>query len=214
MQAWIVGVLAMRELNTSLWEIAAKSKIEKCFEESRRAMIPDEAIQAEKVDRFAHAAVGKPVKLAIQADPRYPGWGPPGLTDGCFGGTDLGGCLGFEGPDLDATLDLGKPESIHALAAEFRQSVPVGVFLPTQVEFAVSDDGQAFHPVATVKPTVSLHEQGPLAQVFAAGNLDVKARYVRVHADSVGVIPDWHPAKGRKAWLFVDEIMVNPVKGE
>ncbi|MCP4452036.1 MAG: hypothetical protein GY809_11285, partial [Planctomycetes bacterium] len=36
-------------------------------------------------------------------------------------------------------------------------------------------------------------------------------RYVRVKALSLKVIPDWHRARGRKSWLFVDEIMVNPV---
>jgi len=25
---------------------------------------------------------------------------------------------------------------------------------------------------------------------------------------NVAVVPDWHPARGRKAWLFVDEIVV------
>ena len=39
----------------------------------------------------------------------------------------------------------------------------------------------------------------------------IEARYIRVNATSLGTIPDWHSAKGRKAWLFVDEILVNPV---
>ena len=27
---------------------------------------------------------------------------------------------------------------------------------------------------------------------------------------STGTIPEWHPAGGKKAWLFADEIVVNP----
>ena len=35
---------------------------------------------------------------------------------------------------------------------------------------------------------------------------------VRVVARNVGTIPDWHPAGGEKAWLFVDEIAVRREK--
>jgi hypothetical protein len=34
------------------------------------------------------------------------------------------------------------------------------------------------------------------------------ARYVRVRARNRGLLPDWHPAAGEYAWLFVDEIVV------
>jgi len=37
---------------------------------------------------------------------------------------------------------------------------------------------------------------------------DISARYVRFRAESVGKLPDWHPAAGNPAWLFVDEIVV------
>jgi len=209
-QSWIVGVLAMRLMNTSLWDLTAESNVEKHFHKWRRQMLPDDVLQAAEADRVSHAAMSRPVKLAGAADPRYPGTGPQGLTDGVFGGTTLGHeCLGFEGTDLDAVVDLEEPRAIVSLAAGFRQSVPVGVFLPKEVELAVSDDGKTFRTVARLKPPISPREKGPLNYRFVADRLDVRGRYVRVHATNLGVIPDWHPAKGRKAWLFADEIMVN-----
>jgi hypothetical protein len=33
-------------------------------------------------------------------------------------------------------------------------------------------------------------------------------RYIKVRAKNIGACPDWHPGSGGKAWLFVDEIMV------
>jgi hypothetical protein len=30
-----------------------------------------------------------------------------------------------------------------------------------------------------------------------------------MEAKNIGVCPDWHPGKGEKAWIFVDEIIVN-----
>ena len=35
------------------------------------------------------------------------------------------------------------------------------------------------------------------------------ARYVRVHAVSISVLPDWRRGSGRECWIFADEILVN-----
>jgi len=64
--------------------------------------------------------------------------------------------------------------------------------------------------VATVTHDVPERETGPLTRRLMAEGLKVKARFVRVHAVNIGRIPAWHHAGGIKAWLFVDEILVNP----
>ncbi|HQL71024.1 MAG TPA: hypothetical protein PLA77_09345, partial [Bacteroidales bacterium] len=40
----------------------------------------------------------------------------------------------------------------------------------------------------------------------AVGKLS--GRYVRVVAENVGVCPSWHQGRGKKAWLFCDEVVV------
>ena len=42
-QGWITAVLAMRQMETSLWDLTHESKIERHFEPLRRKMIPDDA---------------------------------------------------------------------------------------------------------------------------------------------------------------------------
>ena len=32
-------------------------------------------------------------------------------------------------------------------------------------------------------------------------------RYIKVHAKSMGTIPEWHDGAGEAAWIFVDEIV-------
>lgn len=213
MQAWIVGTLAMRASDKSLWELAAKSHIEEHFETNFATIFPRRVLEANRQKRQPHAALGKPVSLSEPADPRYPGWGPATLTDGVFGDASLHGCLGFEGRDMEARVDLGKPIQVGTLAAEFRQSPDVGVFLPAEVEFALSDDGKQYRNVATLRPDVSPKEPGPLSHTMTTDALNVRARFVRVRARNLGTIPDWHRARGRKAWLFVGELLVNPGSG-
>lgn len=211
-QGWITTVLAMRRMETSLWELTLDSKIEEHFDLLRHQMLPDDVLAATKSERVAHEAVGKTVRLATPIDPRYPGGGPAGLVDGFVGIADHTApeWLGFEGFDLVATVDLGKTTRISNLGAAFLQSTGVGIFLPGQVEFAVSDDGNTLTTVATVKPRIPEREPGPLRSMLTADKLDTQARYVRVRARNIAKIPDWHRAAGRRAWLFVDEVLVNP----
>jgi hypothetical protein len=42
-QGWITGVLGMRLLNTSLWDLTAKSEIAKHMPKLQAIMIPDSA---------------------------------------------------------------------------------------------------------------------------------------------------------------------------
>jgi len=211
-QGWITSVLAMRRMETSLWDLTQGSTIEKHFDPLRRQMLPDDVLAAPESDRMQHEAVGKTVKLATPIDPRYPGGGPAGLVDGFQGIADHTApeWLGLEGLDLVATIDLGKPTDISKLGAAFLQSTGVGVFLPRRVEFAVSGDGNTFKTLATVSPKIPEREPGPLRAVLIADQLDTQTRYVRVHAENIGQVPDWHRAAGRRAWLFVDELLLNP----
>jgi len=167
------------------------------------------AIFALKLAR--HAARNRPVALATPASPNYPGTGSTELVDGIIGDeSDLkNDWLGFEGDDLIATMDLGEAMPIHELGLSSCQVAASGVFLPAMVEFLVSSDGKTFQSVATIKHAIPVKE--PTKHLTLTTKIDpVVARYLRVHAKSLGTIPDWHPARGRKAWLFVDELLVNP----
>ena len=210
-QAWIPTVLAMRELNVNLWELSKNSRVVRHWETTRKRMLPDAALVDLSSMRVVHAALGKPVTLTTPPDARYFGGGAAGLTDGDVGKADHSGLewLGFEGPDLDATINLGAPTPLTRLTANFLQSTTVGIFLPTQVEFAVSDDSRSFRTVAIIKPDVSDQASGPSIHRVSTDALEVTARFVRVRTRNMGVIPPWHSAAGRKAWLFVDEISVH-----
>ena len=169
-------------------------------------------IKLPESEKVSHAAVGKRVSLVRLADPAYPGFGAAGLTDGLLGAASHVGIewLGFLGNDLEATIDLGAPTDIRGLGANFLQSTQVGIFLPKRVEFALSVDGREFRTVATVDRKASQHKPGPLTMTVDTDDLNARARHIRVRAQNVGTIPSGHRGEGKKAWLFVDEILSNP----
>jgi len=75
---------------------------------------------------------------------------------------------------------------------------------------SVSNDGKQFRKVATVTHNIPLKKKGPLTKTLMADLTDVEARYVKIHAVNIGLIPEWHPAPpDRPAWMFVDEIIVH-----
>ena len=34
-------------------------------------------------------------------------------------------------------------------------------------------------------------------------------KYIKIIGNPVAKLPAWHPGKGEKAWIFVDEVLVN-----
>jgi hypothetical protein len=78
------------------------------------------------------------------------------------------------------------------------------------VRFAVSEDGARFVEVGRAGPPLTPAEPGPEISVLLAEGLGSRGRWVKVRAANVGAIPPGRSAAGTPAWLFVDEILVNP----
>ena len=203
LQSHVVAVLAARRMETSLWDLTAKSRAGKHLPKYRKLLDLDKAVAIWKKARRT--------TISLEKDPHrfHYGAGAAGLVDGALGNAKRNDGLwqGFRGDDLVATIDLGEVQTIRQVTAGFKQETAQGIFLPTEVAISVSEDGKAFREVAAKKCDVSLREPGPMVKRFALP-CDVKARFVRVRAANVGKIPDWHPAAGRPAWLFADEISV------
>jgi hypothetical protein len=146
-----------------------------------------------------HDALGKAVKLTVQAGPKY---AKGDLTNGKIAGRDYLSeqWLGFQNSDFHATVDLGRIWPIKQLQVNFLQDIRWGrgIVLPSQVEFYVSDNGKDYHIAATVNHEISKGQSGSFTHTFEKDNLDCKARYVRLCAKAAG------------EWLFADEIIVNP----
>ncbi len=211
-QGWITSVLAMRQSRTSLWDLTAHSRIARHFERLRPQMIPNAALSPRPAERARHAAVGKSVTLQTRFSDSYPGAGAASLTDGVLDRTHYldDAWLGFHQDDLVATIDLGEPVELTELSGSFLQDVPLGIFLPRRVEFLAGDDPARLLSLGAALPMASEKQSGPLKERFTLRNPGRRARYIGVRAENIRTIPSWHEARGQKAWLFVEELLVNP----
>ena len=153
---------------------------------------------------------GRSIRLLTRPSPQYTAGSDSALIDGITGGTDFsnGYWQGYEGNDLDAIIDLGKPKRVSYLSAHFLQDINSWIFMPLYVDFFASNDGQHFKKLGRVKNTVSEHQWGAIPKNFALRIKPVRTRYIRVIAKNRGLCPAWHKGHGGKAWIFIDEITI------
>ena len=65
---------------------------------------------------------------------------------------------------MDAVLSLGHDTKIETLASRFLESVQAGIYLPNEVEFAVSVNGKDFISVGTVPRRDAIHSVSAVQQ--------------------------------------------------
>jgi hypothetical protein len=154
-------------------------------------------------------ARGSTVTLAVPASSKYHHGDAAALTDGIVGWNDYHmHWLGFEGEDMDATIDLGKVMTVSRMETAFLQDIESWIFMPTSVECSVSRDGKAFQSVGVVSGSIDPHDAGALRGPVSPHFDPVQARFVRIKAVSLKQCPFWHKGAGGKAWIFCDEIKV------
>ena len=149
------------------------------------------------------------VKVEHMYNDQYEAGGDKALIDHQRGGENFrtGSWQGYYGVDLIATIDLGVSKRISRLAGSFLQEQKSWIFMPTEVEYFVSDDGKSFRSVGKVKNTVPLDAEDAVVQEMEV-RPHTNARYVKMVAKTLGTCPDWHVGSGQKAWIFCDELVI------
>jgi hexosaminidase len=153
-------------------------------------------------------ASGKPVTIIKPYSFKYPGTGDQAMTDGLTG-TDSykSGWQGYEGTDMEFTVDLLQPTKISSIKLNFVKSPKDWVLFPTEVMFSISMDGKTWKNLDPTKFDASSPSEKEIKP--ATSNFHEKdVRYIKVAATSPKVLPEWHEYKGQPCWIFADELIV------
>ncbi len=150
------------------------------------------------------------VKLFSKYNRQYTGGGEIGLIDGIRGTTNFasGEWQGYQSQDFIAVIDLQKETEIKKLGGGFLQNARSWIWMPTKIEFEVSNDNVSFTKIAEIKTNVAPEDIKEQIKDFATEIKPTKARFLRVKATNLGKIPAWHPGAGFEAFIFVDEIFI------
>lgn len=150
------------------------------------------------------------VEIQIPYSPQYTGGGDEALIDLIRGGNNFknGAWQGYEGIDFQAVVDLGFEQRVRRAGAGFLQDAGSWIWMPDSVTVEVSRDGVNFLEAGRAVNTVADTAWGGISGDFTVELHNVSVRYIRVHAYNRSVVPEWHVGAGGKAWIFVDEILV------
>ena len=157
-----------------------------------------------------HIANGKKVSYAVPFSPNYPAKEELTLTDGLVGSNTKfrDGCWqGFYGESLDVLIDLEEEQTINTIDVGCFQYNLSWILMPKSIRIYSSDDGINFEKLVSFQNTISPQKEGQFRHQYSL-LCSARTRYIRLVVENFGILPDWHPAAGSQAWLFVDEIMI------
>ncbi|HUR10427.1 MAG TPA: FN3 associated domain-containing protein [Flavitalea sp.] len=161
---------------------------------------------------FFHAAI-LPIKTRLSKDPdkRYAAKKDTTLFDLQQGSTSQGDgkYLGYEGEDVEVTLDLGALKNVNSLSVGYL--VNHGSFLlpPGRVEVWGGKSQGNMKKLSALSYTDTAYISGSFQRASIHRLHESAVRFLIVKIKNGGVLPKWHPSKGAKSWLFVDEIVIN-----
>ena len=158
-----------------------------------------------------HKAMGRPVTLCTEPHDNYVYGAPDCLTDGILGKDTYtsGDWAGWYDVPFEAVVDMkgcGEYSEVTLGTFVFKHD---WIFNPVNMTISVSDDGKEFREVAFAEyETIANVDDGNGRQEYTLAFEPVEARYLKVKADVVTPIPEWHAGAGKPGFLFVDEISV------
>ncbi|MEH3114808.1 glycoside hydrolase family 20 protein [Pedobacter terrae] len=150
-------------------------------------------------------AIGKKVTLIHSGQGNY-NIDAQRLSNGIQGSYlyNNGEWLGLSGEDFEAVVDLGEKKTIREISINTLNYQWQKMHPPKLLLLEVSTDQQIYKEVS--RQTV-FNVEGINTALHKI--MPTKARYVRIKASNIGVIPDGFYGAGTKAWLMLDEIIVN-----
>ena len=153
----------------------------------------------------------KGVKLLKNASKKYPAeFGGLSLVDGKLGNDDYNhsAWMGFEEDDLEVVIDFGESRSFEKVSLSCLENKGGWIFLPTEANYSISNNGKNFQSIGTLEKENITSPEKRNTILLGKNFGKTKARYLKISAKNIGTCPKGHPGEGGKAWLFIDEIIV------
>lgn len=161
--------------------------------------------------RFYRRRDGMTATLAVPAHPQYQAGGADALLDGRRGSDrwQTGGWLGWQGVDVEATIELERPTTIRKVSAGFLQDARAWIWMPRHLQVEVSRDGERWRPFGRAEHDIPVEQMDPVVtRTLEVTGTATRVRFVRLRAPTLGTIPAWHPGAGSPTFVFMDEIAV------
>jgi hexosaminidase len=158
-----------------------------------------------------HKSVGRNIALTHPSLSEYSSKTGEGLVDGIRGPAihkSKEWCC-WKAKPFEAVIDMNACEPYSRVEIGYFSNKPSQIFNPLNLSVSVSDDGQTYKTIAAAEcpPEGEFDPDGlkNLSVTFP----ETSARYLKVKAECMEYVPSWHHYAGRKASLYIDEVIVD-----
>jgi len=151
-----------------------------------------------------HKAIGKKVSYNEIYSDSYQGAGSFGMVNSLRGTKNFhdGQWQAWLDKDMQVIIDLEQQTEVQQVTVGSMENQGPGIYYPSKVTILVSNDGETFQEVGTIKHTYAKNSTSELKD-FIINFKMVNTRYVKIIAANLKNIPS-----GGGVWLFVDEIVI------
>ncbi len=163
-----------------------------------------------------HKAIGKSITLSIEPHKAYNAGGKEALINSINGSNTRFGdkeWLGFYGDDVEIMIDLDEEMEINCVSTRFFSANGQWIYLPSRISIEILDNNKKslFGSIEQILiPETKFTDKIEMGCVeYEPGELPHIGRFINIKIKNYGIIPDGKQGAGNKAWLFIDEIIVN-----
>ena len=163
---------------------------------------------------FKKGMIPANVELINQPNEKYKGNGATTLIDlkkGLAENFNDAAWLGFREQPFAAVFYFDTAQTINSISISYNESVQSYLLPPAEVEIWA---GEEKSKLRLLKKAVAIQPTKEEQNVVRVEGLKIdipqsKYRCYKIIAKNVSKLPSWHPGKGEKAWIFIDEIFFN-----
>jgi uncharacterized membrane protein len=151
------------------------------------------------------------LSLVHPPNAQYKGLGAKTLADKIISDTEFtsGKWLGYRETDLVAYLFFKQPTELSSVTLSGLVNIPSYIMPPATIEVWAGADKDHLKLIKKLQPQQPKNVEGEIVKRgYQLEFAKQQVKLIKLVVKPVAKLPAWHPGKGDKAWVFLDEVFL------
>ncbi|MEJ7738482.1 MAG: c-type cytochrome domain-containing protein [Chitinophagaceae bacterium] len=151
------------------------------------------------------------IELITPPDPTYRTAKSSLLTDLSLGPLEFRNeeWLGYHKNDAGYYLYFNNAVTVRSVLFHLLQNTGAHIFPPVKLDIWVGMEKGQLKPIGSLTPRMPKKNEDPLQVTEELEFAPQQVKAIRILVRRLNVLPSWHKEKGKPAWVFLSEIVVN-----
>jgi len=117
--------------------------------------------------------------------------------------------IGFRGKSMQAMLNFDEPKNVSSITISNLVDIGGYIMPPQQIEIWAGNQPGRLRLIKKINPEQPVKPAAACMKGYELSFTTIQAKYFKVVLVPVAKLPAWHPGKGERGWVFVDELFFN-----